>query len=48
MVGFIASTAVVTPVQVLLASKASTAEVEAVRLQLKTMIAAYLNEVRSA
>ena len=48
MVGFIASTAVVTPVQALLASKASTAEFEAVRSQLKTMIAAYLNEVSSA
>jgi hypothetical protein len=47
MVGFIASTAVVTPVQALLASKASTAEFEAVRWQLKTMIAAYLSEVRS-
>jgi len=48
MVGFIASSAVVTPVQALLASKASTAEFEAVRLQLKTMIAAYLNEARRA
>jgi hypothetical protein len=41
MVGFIASSTVVTPVQALLPSKASSAEFEAVRTQLKTMIAAY-------
>jgi AcrR family transcriptional regulator len=42
LVGFMVSTAIITPVQALLARKASAAEFEAVRLQAKVMIAAYL------
>lgn len=47
LVGFMVSTAAITPVQALLASKASTAEFEAVRLQVKMMMAAYLAEAQS-
>ncbi|MCW7540096.1 hypothetical protein OOT46_19865, partial [Aquabacterium sp. A7-Y] len=46
-VSFVVSTAVVGPVEALLAAQAPPRRIAAVRAQLKTMVAAYLREVAS-